>query len=376
MDPQTPAAPAPTIPTPPAPPSISPSMAAVEKGDFSAFQDADDARRRGTPLPPVEVEIKKADAAPAPEAPVVPVVAPTPEAPPAPAALSKRQQEANERTRLAVERATADLQARVKELEGRLTPPTEPKAQPTQAEWRRYLAMPDAPRLDAVDAHGNAVFASVDEHSAAMALFVADKRAEERAHAQREEQFHTQRQRFLQERGETFTTKLQAAAEADPDFLDKIPPEVATARPLSGCVRDPHGRLVDPTTRRPPTFANVAAEAAFRSDTPDKLLTYLHAHPQEVDAIVARPSADWLPALIHLDGRLSGPLTPAAPAAPAPAAVASPAPPISAAPPPPPSVSRAGSMANPSQVALERGDYDTFSKLEDAARAAKRRASA
>ena len=32
------------------------------------------------------------------------------------------------------------------------------------------LAMPDAPRLDAVDAQGNAVFQSVDEHSAAMAL--------------------------------------------------------------------------------------------------------------------------------------------------------------------------------------------------------------
>jgi hypothetical protein len=322
---------------------------AATKGDFTAFQDASRAERRGTPQAAVDVT---------PPAPVTPPAASAPEAavtPPAPVTpqLSKRQQEANERTRLAVEHATADLRAENERLRAQAgTPPAQTPPAPAEPEWKRFAAMPDAPKL--------ADFESVEDHTAAMSYFIATTIQQETQTAAQRDQFETQRQRFLTERSDKYTANLQAAADADPEFLNKIPPAVATARPLSGLA---HGERA--------TFANVAAEAAFRSEHPDVLLTYLHAHQDEVVTIASLPPSEWLPSLIHLDGRLSGSPTPAAPAAPAPAASALPSP-ISAAPPPPPTIQRAGSSADPKQVALENGDYASMQQHWRAERAAKR----
>lgn len=347
-------APALVVTAPPAD-TVSATADAAIKGDFSAFKDAEFARRRGAPKPDV----------PATPAPVAATPATEPVAPATPT-LSKRQQEQNERTRLAVERATADLRAendRLRATHG--TPaPAAPTTPPVAAEpeWKRLAALPLAPKL--------ADFESVEEHAAAMAVFVNQQLDQERTQGEARERFESQRQRFLQDRGEKFQAKLQEAVAADPDFLDKIPPALTTARPLSGCIQTAQG-LIDPGTKQPVTFANVAAEAAFRSEHPDVLLTYLHTHQSEVVALASLPESEWLTSLIHLDGRLSGPLTSAAPAAPAPAASATPSP-ISAAPPPPPTISRAGSTADPKRSALEKGDFAAFQALERAARAAKR----
>lgn len=344
---QTPAptpTPAPAAPAA-APAPVSASVDALNKNDFTAFQDAEGAKRAGKPLSDVA-------AAPATQTPATepPPAATEPAQPPA---LSKRQQDANDRTRRAVEQATADLQARIRELEGRAQPAQPPT--PKEPEWRRYAAMPDAPKVDD--------FERIEDHTAAMSHFIATTMLQERAQNAQHQQHESQRQRFLTERGEKFSTKLQEAAAADPDFLDKIPPAVATARPLSGLTSE---------ERQSATFANVAAEAAFRSEHPHVLLTYLHAHQDEVVAIASQPPSEWLPALIHLDGRLSGPLThPAAPAAPAPASSASPSP-ISAAPPPAPELRRTGASVDPKQAALDRGDFSTFQDLSRAERQAKR----
>ena len=363
MDTPVAAAPAPSstpAPDAAAPITVPATVAAADKGDFTAFQDAARADRRGTPAPAVEVA-----ATPAAETPAAPV-AETPAAPASPP-LSKRQQDANERTRLAVERATADLQRELAELRGKVAPQPQTPPEPSEPAWKRYAALPDAPKVED--------FERIEDHTAAMSYFVATKVQQETAQHAQHQQFTEQRQRFLQERGEQIQTKLQASADADPEFLDKIPPAVATARPLSGCVRDPHGRMVDPSTGRSPTFANVAAEAAFRSDHPDTLLTYLHAHQDETVAIAALPPSEWLPRLIHLDGRLSGaPSSPAAPAAPAQAPSAPSPSPISAAPPPAPEIRKTGSNADPKQAALERNDFGAMQQILRAERVAKRSA--
>lgn len=357
-------APAPASPTSaptPAPPStVSATVSAAEKGDFSAFQDAEAARRRGTPKAPVEVP----PSSPTPAAEASPHAQPEPqkagEQPPA-TPLSKRQQDANERTRRAVEAATADLRRQLDEAQRALSQhrqPTQSQAQqpPSEPEWKRYAQMPDAPKVED--------FERIEDHTAAMSHFVATKMLTEQRQSAQQAEHEAQRQRFLTERGQKYHERLTAAADADPDFLDKIPPAVASARPLSGCVRDPHGRLIDPGTGQPASFANVAAEAAFRSENPDALLKHLHAHQADTVAIARLPQHEWLPALIHLDGRLSGaPSSPAAPAAPAQAPSAPPPSPISAAPPPPPQLQRAGSAPDPKQAALERGDFAAMQTL-------------
>lgn len=369
MDQNIAPAPAPAAPVEapapaPAPETVSASVAAAEKNDFSAFQEAEVAKRRGTPKPAVEAA---APAAPAkPETPSEQA----PAAPPAQPTLSKRQQEQNERTRRAVEQATADLRRQLTEAQVALTrtgqpaPPPQahqPTAQPSAPDWRRYLALPNAPKFDDVGPDNKPLYATIDEHQAALSLFVTQQFNQEQAQSAQQRAHDAQRQRFLQDRGAKFHEKLAAAADADPDFLDKVHPASASARPLSGCI-DRGGVLVDPGTGQPATFANVAAEAAFRSDRPDVLLKHLHAHPDETVAIASLPQSEWLPRLIHLDGRLSGASSPAAPAAPAQAS-APPSSPISAAPPPPPQLQRAGSAPDPKQAALERGDFAAMQTL-------------
>jgi hypothetical protein len=332
--------------------TISASVDASNKGDFTAFQESERAKRQGTPQPDVPAPSPVAPPPRAVAAPVTPVAAATA----APVTLSKRQQDANERTRAAVERATSDLQAENARLRAAAqhTPP--PVREP---EWKRVAAMPNSPKL--------ADFETVEEHAAAMSGFVQDQRAES---AQRD-QHETQRQRFLMERGDKFTSKLQEAAAADPAFIDRIHPELQNARPLSGCVRTEKG-LIDPGTGKPASFSNVAAEAGLLSDHPGRLYSYFDAHNDEVEAIVALPSSEWLTSLIRLDGRLSG--APAAPAAPAPAATASPVSVLSAAPPPPPTIQGTGSTGDPQQAALAKNDFAALQQLWRAERVARRSA--
>lgn len=354
MDPVTPAPAAPAQPA--APVTVSATRDAATRGDLSAFERADAASRTGNPLPAVEVkpDAPAAPVTPAATTPAAPVTDPA--APPAEPTLSKRQQDANERTRRAVDAATADLRAEIERLKAG-QPPAAPAATPTPAEpeWKRYSAHPDAPQLEDFD--------SVGEHAAAMALFVNRQMASEQTQATQQQQ----RDAFLRTRAQSFGENLRQASDADPDFASKIPPEVLTARPLSA---------MTPAER--PTFANVVAEAAFRSDNPAAFLQYLHANPASVAEIAKLPSIDWaLVALARLDGRISG--APAAPAATPPAAPAVPAAPvpspISAAPPPPPTLST-NTSADPKAAALARGDFAAFDAIEQQERLAKRRQTA
>jgi len=346
--------PAPAPPTPP--PTVPASVDAVTKGDYQAFHESEAATRIGTPKAPVAVapELPKVESA-APEQ-VQPPVAPT-----APT-LSKRQQDANERIRQAVERATADLRAENDRLRrGVAQPPAvEPQAQ-REPEWKRFAAMPDAPKL--------ADFESVEDHSAAMALFIADARHAERSAAEHSRSLSEQLTAAQVARVEAFGAQLEAAKVADPTFIDALTPEVRALKPFSalqpGEAAGPH---------------NVVAEQVFDSPIAPQVLRHLSAHPGELarlttmpPSILALPRAAQAKAhiqwIVREFGKLEGQLESTTPEPQA----STPASPISAAPPPLPVLTRAGSSADPKAAALAKGDFASFSALERADRAAKRR---
>lgn len=349
----TPGSTAPAQPAAPAasvtPAPVSAARAAADAGDFSAFDKAAVAERKGSPLPDVTqsavVEAKSG-------APV----------PPAERELSKRQQEANERVRLAVEAATKDLRdenARLKAQSPPAAPRSEPTAPPaasadapTVPEWKRIASMPDAPKL--------ADFDSVEEHAAAMAFFVNRALSTEAAASAQQRTEHEQLGAAHRARSESFFSKLDAAKAADPEFVTKLTPEVKALKPISGLAPgEPSGPL------------NVLWEQVYDSPHLDKLLLHFSADPQALRSFEQVPAhlATLPPAqrarahIIHmaqqlgaLEARFSAPSAPAA--APTPSTV-------SAAPPPVPSVThKAGTSSDPAATAVARGDFAAFDRAE------------
>lgn len=334
----------PAVPAQPAAETISATRAAANSGDLTAFLEADTSARAGKPLAPVAVA-KPADAA---------VV----EAPAESRAVSKRQQDTNDRIREAVERATAETRAELARLRAEFTPkpaPAPADTPTTVAEWKRIHALPDAPKLTDFD--------TVEEHSAAMAYFVHQTLNTERATADRQRQSRDADLTALATEGQSYGERMQKAAQADPDLKTKIAPELHDAYPISAYPVDPRsGQRVDPRTGQPValTFKNAIAEVGLRSESPAALYVYLSEHKDEAKRISSLHPDRAMEALQRLDGRLS------AGSPPAPQRSASPAPStITAAPPPPPSVSsQAGSSVDPQATALARGDFAAFDQLE------------
>lgn len=332
-------APAPT----PEPTTISAAVDAASRDDFSAFDAAESAKARGETVARVEVK---------PDAPVTPA---EPER-----TLSKRQEAANDRTRAAVEQATADLRAenaRLKALTEAAPRREEPAAPPAQKtpEWKRYMAMPEAPKL--------AEFDSVEEHAIAAALFITDIRDQERQADARGRETDAQRAKFLDDSGQQYADRLIKAKEADPDIVSKIDPQILHALPASAL---PAGQA--------PKLANLIADTGLFSEDPAGLYAYLSANPDELRRIGALPTAQHAQrALAQLDGRLSAgrvPTTPAAVSSPA-ASAARPST-ITAAPPPVQTPAKTGVTTNPMASALANDDFAAFNRIDQADRTARR----
>lgn len=334
----------PAAPAQPAasPVPISATRDAANRGSFADFDKAEIAAREGKPLAPIA-------SAPAP----APAEAKPPAAP-APSEeqrVSRRQQEINEHIRRATA-AETEL-ARLREENARLkTPPAAP-AQPPAAEtpaWKRYAALPDAPKI--------AQFDSVEEHTAAMAHFIATTMLTERDQAAHARTAAESRDAALHETATQFGQRMKAAKEADPEIASKINPDILQARPLSGLTRE---------EAKTASFANAVAEAGLYSEHPAALFTYVSdpKNAAEVVRIAQLPPAQCWDALVRLDGRLGGTSSTITAPAPGqtPGAGASPSP-ITAAPPPPPTISKAGTTADPQAAALARGDFATWDRLE------------
>jgi hypothetical protein len=240
--------------------------AAVASGSSRDFRVARRAERAGTPLPPVPVSTEPAPAANTP-APTTTSPAPAPAADPQ---LSRRQQEANERTRRAVEQATADLRRELDSVRAQLPKPAAatPPAAPTPSEpaWKKYHDHPDAPKI--------ADFDSLSEHSAAMAHFVMEQANAERAQASQQQELTSAQQA----RAGKFVEQLQAAKVADPEFTNKLTPEVRALKPFGA---------LQPGEGAGPL--NVVAEQVFDSPIAPKVLLHFSQHPDDLRRLATVP---------------------------------------------------------------------------------------
>jgi hypothetical protein len=353
--------PAPAAPAPAPAPATEPvtqsaAHAAVASGSSRDFRVARRAERAGTPLPPVPVSTEPAPAAdtttPAPTT-VAPAPAPTPVDP----QVSRRQQEANERTRRAVEAATADLRRELDSVRAQLpkpaatTPPAAPT--PTAPAWKKYHDHPDAPKLEE--------FESLSEHAAAMAHFVVKQVSAESA----QESENNELTNAQQARAGKFVEQLNAAKVADPEFTQKLTPEVRALKPFNALQPGEGGGPV-----------NVVAEQVFDSPIAPKILLHFSQHPEDLRRLATVPEhLRSLPARAQaeqhiqwivrefgkLEGRLETPATPA------------PAPPktLTEAPAPPTTLgTRPAEAADPLAAAIRSGDTGAYRRMRREQRAA------
>ena len=266
-------------------------------GDVSAYRAARFAERTGTPLPAAPAS--EDDAEPAtPETPA-PDAAPKPEEP---RALSKRQQEANERTRQAVEQATADLRAENARLRAATAPPpTPPPAAPARQK----------PTEDEIGTK-YATYADFTEDLAdwkyeqRQAAAVAQQQQAEQARAE------DARKRAHVEAWGKHADRWTAAKQADPDRVAKLNPQILSLSPLGQL---PAGQA--------PTLGNHVAEAVVMSDDPVSLIEILSDPAVELQLTKAYATSvgEFYRAIGRLESRQK-----AAPTPPKPVTSASPPP--------------------------------------------------
>lgn len=247
-------APAPVVTQPEAPVSEPASHVAARQDSTTAYREARRAERLGKPLADVPV-VPKAEGT---EAPVVP--AQTPERRTKPADI-----EADERLRTRVANAVKPLQAEIARLQQQLgtrtAPAKEPPA-PAEPAWKRYAAMPDAPKL--------AAFESVEEHTAAMAAFVGEQMFKEHAQTAQRTEAQRQMETHLDARVSDFDARIAALKATDPDIEASIMP---VAQELS--------------QRGGPYI--VVRETVIDSPLGPQLLKHFKEHPEALQRIVALP---------------------------------------------------------------------------------------
>lgn len=341
VSPATPAAPA----QPVADPTPTASEAAVAKSTID-YRAARRAERFGKPGPvAVEAVPAQSDAKPDPAA-----------AAPAQPQLSRKEREqndANERTRKAVEAATADIRAELERVKASAAPRSEPAAPATPApapaavvekfpsieEWS--TKNPDKGLEDYIDARAE----FQQDQKTNVARLDADLKA---------------RAEDLTKRGQAFSTRMSEAIKAEPDLKSKIPPALSDpnrdTRPLSA---------LSPQELQKATFVNLVAEAMFRSERPAEIAKYLHANQAETVRIAKLPTFEALLALSSIDGKLSatGAVKPAEPAKPKPKTITS-------APAPQETLgSRPAESVDPLTAAVKSGDTRAYREQRRAERA-------
>lgn len=340
-------------------PTVSASMDAASKGDFSAFKAAERAARDGRPLERVE---KAAE----------PPTATAPESAEQ-RQISNRQAKTNDAIRTAVETATTDLRRQIEDLHRQLqsrTPPQEPR-------------QPEPPKEAPKPERFKTLAEYSAEHPEATLEDYMDARDswrdERTARTTREHGEMAARAQAEHQRIDAFLGQMKEA-QADPAFVAAVTPEVkARFSELK-----PFGALQPGETAGPKNFI---AEQVYDSPMVKSVLLHFAQHPEEIDRLAAGPAqlAQVPPsqrteahATFHLrwiehefkrlEGRLAGQSpSSSSPAAAAPARTAAPVPDtVSSAPPPPPTLSKAASATDPQAAAFARGDFAEWNRIEKA----------
>lgn len=278
--------PAAAVATPPAPApaAVSPetipaSAAAIVSGDTGAYREARRAEKLGKPLAAVPAPV---------ETPTSDTPAAADGAPPAERHVSRRQQAINDAAQKAAESATTALRDENARLKAQLasrpaapapapapeTPkPAAPAPPDRKADAKRYAAMADYPKI--------ADFDTLEEHAAAVQLFMGEQRATEQR--QRGALEATRDARGQQLKG--FVDQLTAAKAADPTFLDSLDPIVKTQlKPFDALKRNPDGTAAEPAGP-----INVIGELVYLSPQAPKMLQYFSTHMDDLRRLCALP---------------------------------------------------------------------------------------
>jgi hypothetical protein len=216
-------------------------------------------------------------------------------------------------------------------------------AKPTVAEWQRYRQHPDAPKVED--------FGEYEDFVAAQAVFVADRRFEERQARERADAESRGRLSETQQHITGFHNRLKAAREKDPAFDSKIDPGLLEVVPAFA-LRP--GEALGP--------ANVLLQECVKSEAAPDLLAYFST--QEGQAAWQRVCSAPTPAeMLKRFGRIEARfLSDGAPAAPA-AAI-----PVSSAPPPPTTLgTRPPSAPDRAGAAVKAGDFSAYEAAQNAA---------
>lgn len=232
-------------------------------------------------------------------------VAPAKEGKPRKNADTRVQELLAERAR---ERERADrAERRLDALERQPKPDAKTDPSPAaKAEWQRFAELPDAPNEDAFDKYG--------DYTAAMALFIADKRFEERdQQSQQRSQFEA-RERQVEQVHATARDRAATYFEQHPDAKAKVDPALLAIPPLS--TLDP--RTVDEMKQSPEGVAMLRGhwllDRVLESDVPGPLLVHFSSEQGQRDwqRLTALPNAAAVTrALGSIEARLSSPGSPA-----------------------------------------------------------------
>jgi hypothetical protein len=347
------AAAAPAQPTPPPTPTATAAPTAVshavETRDFRKFREANRAVAQGKPLTAPAPENA---AAAEPHEPAAPAAAAQPERP-----VSKRQQQIND-----YERRIAEQDRRIQELADQLrqpaaaarsaepSPPAAPEPAPAATapsvkDHERFMAMPDAPKVENFD--------SFEQWTVAMQIFVADKRFEERDAATKQEQTKERQVTAQRERQGAFNERIADARTTDPQFFDRLTPEILALKPFHALEKGER-----------PTALNAIAEELLDSPVAPQLMLHLSEHPEELQRLGAiRDPRTLVREFARLEARFDNEAAPTKPAAPTPKTVsAAPAPPVSVG-------SRStASPADPVKAAIKSRDFRAFRRANFDAR--------
>lgn len=367
--------------------AVSATVAAADSGDVSTFLEADRSARTGKPFEKVQrpkaVDAKAAgpgvagkggDVAKGPSA-------------------ADRDADARLQTRIreAIDTSTAELRRQNQELLDRLNAKpaagagdrtdtggapagdaTPPKA---SEEYKRYLAMPDAPKLE--DFGGNTT-----EHAAALSVFINDTRHAERQQADRDSTTSFERAKANIERVKTFHGRINEYKQTNPDFATKLTPEVKAIHGFARLQQTNAERQARGEAPLSATVDHAIGEAIYDSPAPAQIAVYLSEHPEELAALrqCATPPA-LIKAFTRLEDKVTGTATAAAAAStdkpPTPAELRASADAVvdrsvSKAQPPAPTLGKVGTGVDPLKKAIETGDVGMFLELDRQAMAEKR----
>lgn len=252
---------------------------------------------------------------------------------------------------------TAELDAEIAEMRDRLRiraalreelarsePPqtkpaaSSPAAEPTTAEYERFLAMPDAPKEENFDSYA--------KFTAAMGVFITDQRWQEhQTRQQAETSFHATVD-TVRKTGEAAQARLTEFAKADPDFASKVNPGLLNVEPAT--MRRLRGEAIGPQ--------HVLAEEIAKSEHVGPLLIHFSTPEgqQDWDRLMRNPSD-----LQRAFGRLEARFDSASASTPAPKYVSS------AAAPPTVLGQRPADTSDPVDAAIKRKDPEAYAREQN-----------